>query len=132
MESNKDIRWKQRFQNFNLSFILLENSLAIDSPNVTERAGIIQFYEITFELAWKILKDYLEEEGFNVKSPREVIKLAFQNEIISNGHSWLEALDNRNITTHTYDETTALSVELQIRQTYFPLLKNLRQWLSQR
>ncbi|WP_342774217.1 nucleotidyltransferase substrate binding protein [Aquibacillus sediminis] len=51
-----------------------------------ERAGIIQFFETTFELAWKVLKDYLEAEGYVAKSPRDSIKQAFQAEIIEDGH----------------------------------------------
>ncbi|MDC3413872.1 nucleotidyltransferase substrate binding protein [Aquibacillus sp. 3ASR75-286] len=46
----------------------------------------MQFFETTFELAWKVLKDYLEVEGFVANSPRESIKQAFQVEIIEDGH----------------------------------------------
>ena len=56
---------------------------------------------MTFELGWKVLKDYLELAGHIVKSPRETIKQAFQNEIINDGHIWMDALSVGNLTTHT-------------------------------
>lgn len=59
----QDIRWQQRFQNFEKALRGLEEALAIEQPDVVQRAGLIQFFEITFELAWKLLKDYLEAEG---------------------------------------------------------------------
>jgi len=125
MENLKDIRWKQRFENFEKAFHLLERSLEIKNPSEAERGGIIQFYEMTFELAWKVMKDYLEAEGITTKSPRETIKSAFQVEVIENGHHWIDALEDRNLTTHTYDEETATLVEEKIRSEYFQLLAHL-------
>ena len=127
--SQKQIRWKQRFQNFTNSLNALQRSLKIKNPNETERGGIIQFYEITFELAWKTLKDYLESEGFTLKSPRETIKQAFQIEIIKQGEEWLDALDDRNLTTHIYDDETANKVIGKIRTNYYCLLKDLHLFL---
>ncbi len=105
---NKDIRWIQRFQNFEKAFLLLQETVQIKSPSVTERAGLIQFFEMTFELAWKLLKDYEEEEGFVIKSPRDAIKQAFQTNIINEGHTWIDALEDRNLTSHTYHEKIIL------------------------
>ncbi|KIO63427.1 hypothetical protein B4064_3258 [Caldibacillus thermoamylovorans] len=69
-----------------------------------KRQDLFNFFEITFELALKVLKDYLEAQGYIVKSPRETIKQAYQMEVIDDGHVWIEALSSRNLTTHTYDE----------------------------
>lgn len=129
---NSDIRWLQRFENFDKSFNLLTKALAIPNPNETERAGIIQFFEITFELGWKLLKDYLEEEGFTVNSPREAIKQAFQSDIIQQGDVWMDALVDRNLTVHTYDESKAREVELKIRNSYFPAIEQLHTWMKER
>lgn len=118
-----DIRWKQRFIHFQRSFQLLENTMAIQHPSEAERAGLIQFFEISFELSWKVLKDYLEEEGFTISSPRDAIKQAFQINIINDGHVWIEALKDRNLTVHTYEEKIAIAVEKKIRGTYFPALQ---------
>ena len=124
-DENQDIRWKQRLQNFEKSYQLLENTLQIKSPSEAERAGLIQFFEMTFELAWKMMKDYLQEQGFSVDSPKEAIKQAFQSNLIADGHGWIDALNDRNLTTHTYQEETAVKVEQKIRNDYFPLLQTL-------
>lgn len=71
---SQDFRWHQRLQNFSRANGLLQESLKISSPSVLERAGIIQFYKMAFELAWKTLKDFLTEQGFEVASPRQAIK----------------------------------------------------------
>ena len=67
-DANKDIRWKQRFQNYEKAYLLLERNLNIAEPSEVERAGIIQFFEMAFELAWKLMKDYLEEEGLIIST----------------------------------------------------------------
>jgi len=131
MEQNQDMRWLQRYENFKKAFNYLVNALAIKNPSETERAGIIQFYEIAFELAWKTLKDLLTEEGFTVKSPRDAIKIAFQAGYIMDGHTWLEALEDRNLTVHTYDEDTALNVLRKIQTDYYPVLEQFNQWAQQ-
>lgn len=110
MENFKEIRWKQRFENFEKTFRLLERALQIEHPSEVERGGIIQFYEMTFELAWKVLKDYLEAEGLITKSPRETLKTALQLGMIDDGHRWIDAMEDQNLMSHTYDEETAASV----------------------
>ena len=123
---NKDIRWKQRFQNFEKAIIYLEQALAIAKPDIIQKAGLIQFFEMSFELAWKVVKDYLEEEGFiDVKSPRSALKKAFETGLIADGHGWMKLLDDRNITSHAYDEATVAMIENLIRDQYYPLLKQL-------
>ncbi len=124
--SNKLIRFKQRFQNFESNFKHFKSALNIKGPSITERAGLIQFYEMTFDLAWKTLKDLVEangEEGF--QTPREVIKKAFQLGYLQEGREWLKALDDRNITSHVYDEDVAIQVEETVRKVYAPLLEEL-------
>ena len=83
-----DTRWIQRFNNLNKAIVSLSVSLLEDtSNNITLRAGVIQFFEMTFELAWKTLKDYLNEIGYDeVNSPRSAIKKAFEIGIIDDGH----------------------------------------------
>ncbi|MEB3174979.1 MAG: nucleotidyltransferase substrate binding protein [Cyanobacteriota bacterium] len=125
--ADPDLRWRLRFANFERAFLLLETALAIPAPSVVEQAGLIQFFEMTFELAWKLLKDYEEAEGFQVKTPREVLKQAFQSGFIDQGQNWLQALQDRNLLSHTYSEHTAVTVEAKIRETYFPLLAALYQ-----
>jgi nucleotidyltransferase substrate binding protein (TIGR01987 family) len=125
MENLKEIRWKQRFENFEKSYKLLKKYSSEKINTELERAGIIQFFEITFELSWKVLKDYLESQGYIVKSPRETIKYAFQIGLIDNGHIWMDALSNRNLTTHTYDEKLAQKMTCEIIEFYLPELEKM-------
>ena len=127
-----DVRWKQRLQNFDKAFKRLTDAIQIirnDPDNVLLQAGLIQTYEFTFELAWKTLKDYLEMEGFTVPSPRATLRQAFQCGYIQQGDVWLKALNDRNLTAHTYDDEVAKEVIADIQQTYYFLLKDLHQWL---
>ena len=122
-----DVRWEQRLANLKKSLAHLAQAVEIDTPSIIQQAGTIQFFEISFELAWKTLKDYLEEEGFDdVKSPRATIKKAFEIELIMDGHLWLEALENRNLAAHTYDDETAQEIYELICYSYFPLLEKLK------
>ncbi len=110
------------FPEFREVIFYLEQAIDIKDPEVVQRAGLIQFFEMTFELAWKMLKDYLEEQGFlDVNSPRSVLKKAFEIGLISDGHQWLQCLQDRNLTSHTYNEEIAIEIETTIRQTYYPL-----------
>lgn len=122
MQNNK-IRWKQRFENFEKAYKLLEKYIIINNPTELERAGIIQFFQITFELSWKLAKDYLEAEGFNINSPRDALKQAFQIQLMKDGHTWIDALNDRNLAVHTYDENKAIEIEKRISQNYFPVIK---------
>jgi len=123
--SMKDIRWKQRFQNFEKAYLFLEQSTSIEKLTDIERAGLIQFFEMTFELAWKLIKDFLQEEGLGASSPKDAFKQAFQAELIKDGHVWIDALEDRNLTVHTYDEKTAIKIEKKIKEKYYPALKEL-------
>ena len=127
----EDIRWIQPYANFEKSFLLLSDALQNENPDVVYRAGIIQFFEMSLELAWKTMKDLLEEQGFTaINSPRETVKTAFQNNLVNDGHLWLQALDDRNVTVHTYDESTAHKIEQLIRYSYYPMLSTLKDELK--
>ena len=130
MDNLKDIRWKQRFENFDKSYKLLNKYAKQPITTELERAGIIQFFEMTFELAWKVLKDCLEAQEYLVKSPRETVKQAFQIGLIDNGHVWMDALSNRNLTTHTYDEELANKMTNEIITMYLPELDKMYEKLS--
>lgn len=91
-----------------------------------EKAGMIQFFEVAFELSWKLIKDYLLAEGYDVKSPRESIKTAFDYVLITDGAKWLEALEKRNLAAHTHDESILDELERLISQEYYPLMLSLQ------
>lgn len=121
--SNQDIRWKQRFQNFEKAFHLLENAIQIPNPDITQKAGLIQFFEICFESSWNLMREYLEEQGIQeLRYPRESIKKAYEMGLIQDGHLWLKALEARNSTSHTYDEAAADQVVDSIKSSYHIIL----------
>ena len=116
---DKTTRWKQRFQNFEKAISLLQDAVSQNELSILEQAGVIQTYEITFELAWKTLKDFLESNEVMAQFPRDVIKEAFKNKIIKAGEIWLDMLEKRNLMSHTYDETnTAMALELIVNSYY--------------
>ena len=125
-----DIRWKQRFSNYDKAFGELSAAVARGSYDKLSQAGLIQMFELTFELAWKTLKDKLEYDGLKANAPRETLKIAFQNGCIRNGELWIEALDNRNLLAHTYDEAKSNEARDLIREKYFSLLKELHEYLK--
>lgn len=111
----------------------METALNIPDPDIVQKAGIIQFFEMSFELAWNMVKDYLDEQGFvDIKSPKGALKKAFEVGIIENGHDWMDLLSDRNLTAHTYDEQKATEMEQLIQHKYFPLLKVLHNTFKQK
>jgi len=129
----EDIRWKQRFDNYLRAYETLRRGVELSRQrdlSELEQQGLIQGFEFTHELAWKVLKDYLEGEGFSVASPRDAIKQAFQSGLLADDHVWIEALKDRNLTVHTYEEKIAAAVEQKIRKAYFPALMAMSRTLS--
>lgn len=121
----KDIRWKQRFQNFENAFLFLKKACLLNAYDELQRAGLIQSFEFTFELGWKTLKDYLQDQGLEVEFPREVIKQAFSSHLIKEGTLWIEMLDKRNQLAHTYNEEQAKLAVHTIKEKYFSLLEQV-------
>lgn len=126
-----DIRWMQRYNNYIRALDLLEAAVRIDKPSDLEIEGMIQRFEHTFELAWKTLKDFLEDRGFaEIVGSKEAIRLAFANGIITDGEIWMDMIRSRNLSTHIYDSNKALQIANDIRSLYLPCYKQLRQYLE--
>ena len=104
--------------------------MAIGNPSPIEIQGIIKGFELTFELCWKTLKDYLESKEILVHFPRDVIKAAFQHEMLENGELWMEMLEQRNFLAHAYDESKAREAQQNIKNRYFAAIKALMQRLE--
>ena len=105
---HQDIRWQQRFQNFDRAFVLLRSALQdrpLDQYSPLEQEGIIQRFEYAYELAWKTMKDYLEANGVAITpvTAREVIKQAFAAKLVVDGQVWIDIMLHRNQLSHTYD-----------------------------
>ena len=131
MEDNLT-RCRQRFTNYEKSLGHLKTTVEKEDLNDIEKAGLIQFFEVTFELSWKVMKDFLTAEGYEVKSPRDSIKTAFEHGLIENGTLWLEALEKRNLASHTYDDNILEELEALIIHTYYPLFNDLKEILKKK
>ena len=125
-------RCRQRFTNFSKSLTHLGSVTSKTPLSDVEKAGMIQFFEVAFELSWKLMKDYLLAEGYDVKSPRESIKTALDYGLIADGTKWLEALEKRNLAAHTYDESILDELERLIAHEYYPLMLSLKITLEQK
>ena len=127
-----DIRWKQRFVNFDRGFVLLREAIERGPSTLSalEKEGVVQRFEYTFELAWKVLKDYLEEEGAVIAplTPRQVIKEAFAAKLVPDGQVWIDMLDHRNLLAHTYEASVFETVVEAIARRYLPALGDAHAW----
>lgn len=126
--SEKDIRWIQRFRNFNKAFLQLKKFIDKKNLNELEEQGLIKSFEYTYELAWNTLKDYFEYQGNNdLNGSRDAINEAYKSGIISDGEAWMNMFKDRNRTSHTYNESTAKEILDNIFRSYFGLFNQLRQ-----
>ena len=129
MMNRADIRWKQRFENFEKAFHLLADALAgdIDDLNDLEKEGVIQRFEYTLELAWKVLKDKMSDDGLILDqfSPKAVIRKAFGTRYIDDGDIWLQMVGDRNLLSHTYNFKTFEEVLRRVKNAYIPVLSKL-------
>ena len=130
---DNDVRWEQRFHNYKKALNQLSRFVEKKDLNEMEEQGLIQAFEYTFELAWKTLQDFLEERAgyLEIKGPRPVIMKAFQDGYIISGEKWMEMINDRNRTVHTYDEKIAHEISAAIIRDYHSLLTDLDQKLEQ-
>lgn len=126
-EEKKDIRWIQRFRNFNKAFYQLQKFISKKDLNELEEQGLIKSFEYTYELGWNTLKDYLEYQGNNeINGSRDAINEAFKLGLIADGQGWMNMFKDRNRTSHTYNEKTAREIINNIFISYFHLFAALQ------
>ncbi len=134
MTTTPPLRWKLRFENFSKAYHVLQRRVTEYQQHQDLEAyqmALIQGFEIIIELSWKVLKDYLENEGFQeVSTPKTVIRQAYQSNIIDQGELWLEALQLRNLASHTYDEATTKIILTFIVDKYLQLVTQLYKTLE--
>lgn len=127
-------RFIQRFEVFDKAFLNLDelNARDFSSFSTLEKEGIIQRFEILVELSWKVLKDFLENEGFLIASPKDAIRQAFSSKLfgVDIADKWLESLNIRNLTSHTYTQDALDKNVRFILDEFLPLVKNLQQTLK--
>lgn len=147
-----DIRWEQRFSNYLRAMDKLQQSVEYihkeyideNNENVDEeevdsvldemvKEGLIQRFEYTHELAWKVMKDYAEYQGVtNISGSRDAIREALQMNLIDSGETWLDMMLSRNKTSHTYNEETANEIYFKILKEYFPEFKKFRNTMEEK
>jgi len=136
MNKEKDIRWKQRYENFVKAFLLLREviEMDLDQLNRLEKEGIIQRFEYTFELAWKVLKDKMEDDGIVMEtiSPKYVVRKAFETKYITDAETWLLMIGDRNLMSHTYNFSKFEEIILSIKNNYIVILNDLYEFLKKR
>jgi nucleotidyltransferase substrate binding protein (TIGR01987 family) len=113
---NKDVRWRQRFQNFKKAFSQLTSAVTLTEErdlSELEQQGLIQAFEFTHELAWNTMKDFLLSRGTS-----NLFGAAFSAGLIENGDVWMEMIQSRNQTTHTYEQATAKAIAHAIISKY--------------
>ncbi len=126
--TTEEIRWKQRFQNFERAFKLLRSVVEAQAEgqqfSQLEKEGAIQRFHFTLELAWKTLKDKMEFDGFSfgLVSPKVILKKAFQAKYIDDIEVWLKMVNDRNLTSHSYDFESFEEVLKSIQNDYFSCL----------
>lgn len=141
--STQDIRWKQRFSNYTKALLKLEQAVVkvkedyaldengkIDEDDFLDdiiKEGVIQRFEYTHELAWNVIKDFLENAGnTNIFGSRDATREAFAAGLIKNGDVWMDMIKSRNKTSHTYNEETADEIFLKIVNEYTPEFKQFQ------
>ena len=128
--ANEDIRWIQRFNNFNKALNSLTKAIAEYNEDDTDevvKVGMIKFFEMTYELAWNTMKDYYENQGeTGIQGSKDAIKLSFSRGLITDVKKWFDMVDSRKLSVHTYDEDTANEVARDISETYINLFIQLQ------
>ena len=126
---DKDVRWIQRFSNYRKALIQLGKAVNIVSAlsnsssdqNDLLAEGLIQRYEYTHELAWKVMKDYEEYQGLtDIMGSRDAIRVALRAGILDDDR-WMDTISDRNLTSHNYDDETAKHIVNNIINVYYPL-----------
>jgi nucleotidyltransferase substrate binding protein (TIGR01987 family) len=118
----QDIRWVQRYQHFCQAFEQLKNAVELaDQRDLSdlEEQGLIQAFEYTHELAWNTLKDFLEHQGLqHLYGSKDSSRKAFKKGLIENGDVWMDMINSRNLSSHTYNKDISRKIAGAIRKDY--------------
>lgn len=121
-----DFRWKQRFENYQKAFGQLKSAIEDNGVNPIDiiKEGVFQRFEFTHELAWKVMKDYLEFEGIqNITGSRSATREAFNLGLIQKGQVWMDMIESRNKTVHTYNQDVLIVEFKKVVEDYFVLFE---------
>ena len=132
----EDSRWLQRFQNYQRALVHLDQALKTTEDRYVEEftdleiQGTIKCFEMVFDLSWKTLQDYLEEQGYDMKGPKNILEQAFKDNLLKDGDEWGQMLLSRNKAAHAYDEDMAKEIIDKIIKKYYFLLDDLDKVLT--
>lgn len=126
----QDIRWLQRYDSFHRAnkriLDITESGITVEKLSELEMEGLIQRFEYTFELAWKVLQDLLKYKGYEfVQGPNGTLQQAFEDGLISDHDGWRRMAKARVTTSHTYNEGDAMQIAQKIYEEYYILLMQL-------
>ncbi len=128
---DEDIRWKQRFSNYQKALRQLQKFIDKGDLSELEEQGLIKSFEYTYELAWNTLKDFLEFQGHSdIFGSRDAIRKAFQLGIIEDGEVWMDMIKSRNRTSHTYNEETAKEISKTVVSMYYNAFQKMNDQLD--
>ena len=123
-------RWQQRFANYQRAYAQLASAIELMRSRELsdlEKQGVIQAFEFTWELAWNVLKDYLNWQGeTEITGARDAIRESFKRGLIEEGQTWMAMLQDRNRTSHTYNESTMREILASIDTSYQAQLASLQ------
>lgn len=121
-----EARWRERFEDYKKAFERMSEALDKKEFSELEKDGVIQRFEFTFELAWKTLKDYLEDQSFaDISSPKKAIRKAFESGLIGDGDVWIEMQEDRNRMSHLYNQSESEKIFKNIKNKYAKALNDL-------
>jgi nucleotidyltransferase substrate binding protein (TIGR01987 family) len=119
-------RWRQRLEDLKKAYGRLKEALARTEFDELEKDGVIQRFEFTFELVWKTMKDYLEDQGvINIASPKKTLRKAFQDGLFANDELWLQMLEDRNNLSHLYKQEMSDNIFKSIKEIYSQAIDDL-------
>ncbi len=126
----RSLRWLERFEKFKKALGQLKSAKELyEQRELTEleKQGLIQAFEYTFELSWNLIRDYFIYQGITeIRGSRDAFRLAFKYGIVEDGELWMEMIQARNLTSHTYDEKIAEELLGEIIRRYYPAFERLR------
>ncbi len=127
-------RWEQRLDSYHKALARLAEIVGASKKralNEFERDGLVQRFEFTHELSWKLMKAYAEYQGFDgIGGSRDATRKAFEMSLISDGQSWMDKIKSRNETSHNYDGSMADDVVDSIINRFYPLLAEFYQKMN--
>ncbi len=129
-----DIRWQQRLNNYEKALSQLTDAVDLSQRRELsdlEKQGLIQVFEFTHELAWNTLKDFLEHKGqAELYGSRDATRKAFELEIIEDGDSWMQMIQNRNRSSHTYNQKVMQEIIDAVTTDYHKQFQSLFEKLN--